>query len=91
MRTPFISLCLGTALALPLSVSATTPAGVDPITASFARMLNHTPVADAPATPTGREDDPLHTHVVAVLWEHHPGWCGPARADSVTLSLRTTH
>ena len=88
MRTLFIHLCVGAALALHLAGAA---AGDDQVAASFARMLNHAPVAAAPAAPTAREDDPLHTRIAAVLWERHPGRCGPTRADIAAVALRTTH
>lgn len=91
MRTLFIHLCVGAALALPLAATAAAPAGDDQVAASFARMLNHAAVAAAPAAPTAREDDPLHTRIAAVLWERHPGRCGPTRADVAAVALRTTH
>lgn len=84
MRTLFIPLCLGSALALPLSASA----GDDRIAASFTRMLEHTPVTTAPAAPTGREDDPLHRHLAAQLWERQPGPCGPVGVQVAAIAHR---
>lgn len=75
MRTLFTSIAFGAVLVLPLNAFAEEPAGTDPVAASFARMLEHVPVTTAPASPTAREDDPLHTHLAAVLWERQPTQC----------------
>jgi len=91
MRTLFTPLCLAAALAFPLDAAVAAPAGDDQIAASFERMLNHVPVATAPAAPTGRADDPLHTHLVAVLWERHPSPCGPARATIAAAAPLIAH
>ena len=91
MRTRFTPLCLGIALAFPFAAAAAAPAGDDQIAASFERMLNHVPTATAPAAPTARDDDPLHIHLAAVLWERHPGLCGAVRTDVATAALGTVH
>lgn len=75
MRTLIIPLCFGAALALPLIAPATEPADVDPVSASFTRMLEHAPVTAAPASPTAREDDPLYAHLATVLWERQHTQC----------------
>jgi hypothetical protein len=84
MRTLFIPLCVGGALALPLSASA----GDDQVAASFTRMLEHAPVVTAPAAPTGRGDDPLHRHLAAVLRERQPGACGAAGLQLAAAGAR---
>lgn len=91
MRTLFTPLCLGAVLALPLTAMAASPAGDDPVAASFARMLEHPPVTGAPVAPSGRENDPLQRHLAAVLWDRQPGHCGPAHADIGTVALRAAH
>lgn len=90
MHTLFTSLCFGAVLALPLIATAATPAADDPVAASFARMLDHTPVTSAPSAPTGRRDkDPLHTHLTVVLWERQPSLCGFAGIDVATVERHT--
>ena len=83
MHILFTSLCFGAVLALPLTTTAVTPDGADPVAASFARMLDHAPVTTAPKTPTGYEDDPLHTYLTTVLWERQPAQCG---LDSIEIA-----
>lgn len=89
MRTLFTSIGFGAVLALPLTASAAGPADADPIAASFARMLEHTPVTTAPASPTAREDDPLHRRLAAVLWERQHTQCAFVADETAATDQRS--
>lgn len=44
-------------------------ASIDPVSASFQRLLAHEPVRSAPVVPPALGDDPLRGSLCAVLWE----------------------
>lgn len=89
MRTLFTSIGFGAVLALSLTASAAGPAATDPVAASFTRMLEHAPVTTVPASPTTREDDPLHAQLAAALWERQLTRCAFVTGEIPTMDPRS--